>query len=181
MKKTILLDRDGIINKDSLYYIKSVDEFIPLPGSIKAIARLTQAGYQIGVATNQSGIARGYYTEQELHAIHHKLTTLVSAAGGKISAIEFCPHLPNSGCLCRKPEPGMLWALAQRLGQTTLKNIAFVGDRVSDIEAALAAGATPVMVLSPMTDQAALLPYQHRVPVFHSLADYVDSLLVEVC
>lgn len=177
MNKLILLDRDGVINQDSLHYIKSVDEFIPIAGSIEAIAQLTQAGYLIGVATNQSGVSRGYYSEDELKAIHNKMQELVSAAGGEIGLIEYCTHMPDAGCLCRKPQPGMLLALGRRLG-CSLDNIPFVGDRVSDIQAAEAAGAKPIMVLSPMTDRVALQDYLH-VPVFNSLSQYVDDLLAD--
>ena len=175
MNKVILLDRDGVINQDSLHYIKSVDEFIPIPGSIDAIARLAKAGYRIGVATNQSGVARGYYSEEELGAIHAKMLDLVHQAGGEIIAIEYCKHMPDAGCFCRKPQPGMLLALAERLG-CPLINVPFVGDRVSDIQAAETAGAAPIMVLSPMTDWASLQDYFH-VPVFNSLSHYVDHLL----
>ncbi|MDI9819407.1 MULTISPECIES: D-glycero-beta-D-manno-heptose 1,7-bisphosphate 7-phosphatase [unclassified Legionella] len=177
MNKVILLDRDGVINQDSLHYIKSVDEFILLPGSIDALVRLTKAGYRIGVATNQSGVSRGYYTERDLAAIHEKLMSAVRAAGGEIEAIEYCVHLPDAGCLCRKPQPGMLKALAERLGCSSFEGVPFVGDRVSDIQAAEAVGATPMMVLSPMTDRQALRQYPH-VPVFTSLAQCIDSLLV---
>ncbi|CDZ77494.1 D,D-heptose 1,7-bisphosphate phosphatase [Legionella massiliensis] len=175
MNKIVLLDRDGVINQDSLHYIKSVDEFIPLEGSIAAIARLTQAGYRIGLATNQSGVARGYYSEEELGAIHAKLLHLVRAVGGDIEAIEYCKHMPDAGCSCRKPQPGMLLALAERMN-CALSDVPFVGDRVSDIQAAEAAGATPIMVLSPMTDRVSLQDYLH-VPVFNSLAQFVDCLL----
>jgi len=175
MNKVILLDRDGIINQDSLHYIKSVDEFIILPGSLESIARLTRAGYRIGVATNQSGVARGFYTFDELNAIHNKMIQAVEAAGGKIDAIEYCPHMPDSGCGCRKPAPGMLLALAKRF-ECNLDNVPFIGDRVSDIEAAEAAGAKPMMVLSPMTDRVSLLDYPY-VPIFHSLAECIDWLL----
>lgn len=176
MNKVLLLDRDGIINQDSLHYIKSVDEFIPLPESIDAIARLTRAGYRIGVATNQSGVSRGYYDEDELRAIHEKMLKLVHAVGGEIDAIEYCIHMPDENCPCRKPHPGMLKALAQRLDCSSLAEVPFVGDRVSDIQAAEAAGAFPILVLSPMTDRVGLQAYPH-VPVFKSLALYVDYLL----
>lgn len=178
MNKIVLLDRDGIINQDSLHYIKSADEFIPLPGSIGAIARLTQAGYQIGIATNQSGISRGLYTEQLLTDIHDKLLRLVRAQGGEIHAIEYCSHLPDAGCLCRKPKPGMLYALSKRLGVELNQATPFIGDRVSDIQAALTAGIQPIMVLSPMTDQLALSAYPD-VPVFSSLIEWVDAFLLE--
>lgn len=175
MNKIVLLDRDGVINLDSLHYIKSVDEFIPIEGSIAAIARLTQAGYRIGIATNQSGIARGYYSEEELGAIHAKMLQLVRAEGGDIEAIQYCKHMPDAGCLCRKPQPGMLLALAERMN-CELTDVPFVGDRVSDIQAAEAAGAKPIMVLSLMTDRVGLQNYLH-VPTFNSLAQFVDSFL----
>ncbi|WP_028387960.1 D-glycero-beta-D-manno-heptose 1,7-bisphosphate 7-phosphatase [Legionella fairfieldensis] len=177
MNKFILLDRDGVINQDSFHYIKSAEEFIPLPGSIEAIARLTAAGYQIGVATNQSGISRGLYDEKILDSIHAKMLDLVHAAGGEIAAIEYCIHLPEGKCNCRKPAPGMLYALAERLN-CSLTGVPFVGDRVSDIQAAETVGATPIMIPSPMTDKANLQAYSH-VPVFTSLFHYVDYLLTE--
>jgi len=175
MNKVIILDRDGVINQDSLHYIKSVDEFILLPGSVEAIARLTAAEYRIAVATNQSGVTRGYYDEQELAAIHQTLLTSVSAAGGFIEIIEYCTHMPEAGCFCRKPNPGMLLAIAQRFN-CSLTNVPFVGDRVSDIQAGIAAGATPLVVLSPMTDRVGLAAYPN-VPIFSSLAACVESLL----
>jgi D-glycero-D-manno-heptose 1,7-bisphosphate phosphatase len=177
MTRVILLDRDGIINRDSLHYIKGVDEFILIDKSVEAIARLTAAGYKIGVATNQSGVSRGLYTENELAAIHHKMMQAVQSAGGQIDAIEYCIHLPWEGCLCRKPEPGMLYALAKKLN-CSLEHVPFVGDRVSDIQAALAVGAAPIMVLSSMTDIIGLKAYP-EVPVYHSLDQYVDQLLLQ--
>lgn len=176
MARIILLDRDGVINSDSLNYIKSVDEFIIIPNSIAAIARLSSAGYKIGVATNQSGVSRGLYTEDDLLAIHHKMLQVVEEAGGQIEAIEYCIHLPEEGCFCRKPQPGMLKALAKKL-HCSLEGVSFVGDRVSDIQAALAAGAQPVIVLSNMTNRSELKEYPD-VPVYHSLSQYVDQLLI---
>lgn len=175
MNQFIFLDRDGVINQDSLHYIKSVQEFVPIPGSIDAIARLSAAGYKIGIATNQSGVSRGHYTEVELKAIHNKLLHLVESAGGEIAAIEYCIHLPDAGCPCRKPQPGMLYALADRLN-CSLSEVSFVGDRISDIRAAEAAGAKPVMIISTMTELVHLSTYPH-VPQYNSLASYVDFLL----
>jgi D-glycero-D-manno-heptose 1,7-bisphosphate phosphatase len=175
MTRLILLDRDGVINQDSLHYIKSVDEFILIPGSVEAIARLTAAGYKIGVATNQSGVSRGLYTEETLQIMHNKMIQAVQSAGGQIDAIEYCIHLPEEGCPCRKPQTGMLIALAKKLN-FPLNQVPFVGDRVSDIQAALAVGANPVMVLSTMTDRSGLQAYP-QVPVYQSLAEYVDQLL----
>ena len=173
--KLIILDRDGVINQDSLHYIKSPDEFILLPGSVEAIARLTAAGFSIAVATNQSGIARGYYDEAQLEAIHAKMMASVQAAGGRIDYVIHCPHMPEAGCSCRKPQPGMLLAIARHFDCLCV-NVPFIGDRVSDIQAAEAAGAMGLAVLSPMTDRLGLAAYPH-VPVFTSLAQCVDHLL----
>jgi D-glycero-D-manno-heptose 1,7-bisphosphate phosphatase len=180
MNKVVLLDRDGVINQDSFGYIKSVEEFVPLPGSMEAIGRLTQVGYQIGVATNQSGVARGLYSEAMLQEIHKKMRHLAQLAGGEINAIEYCIHMPDAGCLCRKPGSGMLSALAKKLGCTNLEQVPFLGDRISDIQAAHAVGAKPVIILSTMTDRAALSSYP-LVPVFHSLSEWVDYLLLSQC
>ena len=176
MNKVVLLDRDGVINQDSAHYIKSVDEFVPVPGSMEAIARLTQAGFLVGIATNQSGLSRGLYTEAGLAAIHARMNALVARAGGEIHAIEYCPHLPETGCPCRKPAAGMLLSLAKRLGCSELTGIPFVGDKLTDVQAALCAGAEPYVVLSPMTDKAGLLAYP-SVPVFASLSRWVDAWL----
>lgn len=176
MTKIILLDRDGVINYDSLDYIKNQDEFIPIPESINAIARLSKAGYKIGVATNQSGVSRGLYSEDQLHTIHQKMIRAVHETGGAIDAIEYCIHLPEEGCFCRKPNPGMLHALAKKL-QCSLLNVPFVGDRVSDIQVAHAVGAFPIIILSSMTDKRNLQDYLH-VPVYDSLAAYVNDLLM---
>jgi D-glycero-D-manno-heptose 1,7-bisphosphate phosphatase len=174
-KQFIILDRDGVINHDSLNYIKTPEEFIPIPESLEAIAKLTAAGYSIGVATNQSGVGRNLYTEATLKAIHEKLMRSVVAQGGRIDALEYCIHRPEENCPCRKPKPGMLIALAKRLG-CRLNEIAFVGDRVSDVQAALAVGATPIMILSSMTDRNQLKNYP-EVAVYPSLIDYVTQIL----
>src|SRR3990167_4912962 len=106
--KLIILDRDGVINEDSDTFIKRVEEWHPLPGSIEAIARLSQAGFFVAVATNQSGIARGLFSHQDLDAMHQQLFKLVKAAGGKIDYLAFCPHGPDDHCECRKPKAGLL-------------------------------------------------------------------------
>ncbi len=151
----IILDRDGVINEDSPHYIKSVEEFVFLPGSIEAIVRLHLAGYQIGVATNQSGLARGFYDEVTLTSIHEKMLHQVLSAGGSIDEIIYCPHLPEAGCDCRKPRPGMLIELSRRFGCQT-RDLIFIGDKMTDVQAALAVGATPMMVTSPMTEKSIL-------------------------
>ena len=175
MSKLIILDRDGVINQDSLHYIKSPDELILIPGSCEAIARLTAAGYRVAVATNQSGVARGYYDEQQLAAINKKMKACVQAAGGHIDFVIYCPHMPDSGCDCRKPQPGMLLTIAKQFNHP-LSDVFFIGDRVSDIQTAEAAGAKPMMVFSPMTDRVSLAKYPH-VPLFNSLADCVNAIL----
>lgn len=175
MKKLIILDRDGVINHDSLHYIKSVEEFKLIPGSIEAIVRLVQADYQVAIATNQSGISRGYYDEPMLSKIHDTLLQEVRAAGGDIAAIEYCPHMPDAGCVCRKPNPGMLHAIANRLNYD-LAGVRFIGDRISDIQAAVAADAIPMLVLSPMTSEDQLQAYP-QVSRFHSLLACVEQIL----
>ncbi|MCW8828598.1 MAG: D-glycero-beta-D-manno-heptose 1,7-bisphosphate 7-phosphatase [Gammaproteobacteria bacterium] len=143
--KLIILDRDGVINQDSDDFIKSVDEFIPLPGSLEAIARLNQAGYRVAVATNQSGIARGYYGISTLNAMHDKLRRLLAVHGGSIEMIAFCPHAPDDGCDCRKPKPGMYRDIARRM-EIPLENTIVIGDSLRDLEAARAVAAKPVLV-----------------------------------
>jgi D-glycero-D-manno-heptose 1,7-bisphosphate phosphatase len=143
--KLLILDRDGVINQDSDAYIKSVEEWVPIPGSIGAIARLSQAGWTVAVATNQSGIARGYYSLDTLHAMHAELRRQVTEAGGEVGMIVFCPHGPDEGCDCRKPKPGLLRTIAQHY-EVSLDEVWFVGDSRSDLAAALSIGARPVLV-----------------------------------
>lgn len=145
--KLIILDRDGTINHDSDHYIKSLAEWRPIKGSIEGIARLTQAGYRIVIATNQSGIARGLFDTATLIGIHDNLQRTVSQAGGRIDAFFFCPHAADSACECRKPKPGMLLEIARRFN-VSLAEVYMVGDAQRDLEAAAAAGARPVLVLT---------------------------------
>lgn len=143
--KLLILDRDGVINLDSDAYIKSVEEWIPIPGSIEAIAQLSKAGWTVAVATNQSGIARGYYDIATLEAMHARLRELVAEQGGEVGLIVYCPHGPDEGCDCRKPKPGMLQTIADHYA-TNLAGIWFVGDSKGDLEAALAVDSQPVLV-----------------------------------
>ena len=143
--KLIVLDRDGVINEDSDDYIRSPDEFVPIPGSLEAIAKLTQAGWRVVVATNQSGIARGYYDLGTLQQIHDKLHRLLAALGGQVEAIFFCPHGPDDHCDCRKPRPGLFREIEQRL-QLSLRDVPAVGDSLRDLQAAEAVGALPILV-----------------------------------
>ena len=145
--KLVILDRDGTINHDSDQYIKSPAEWKPIPGSLEAIARLTQGGWRIVVATNQSGIARGLFDMSTLNAIHAEMHRAVGQAGGRIDAIFFCPHAADSNCECRKPKPGLLHEIATRFG-VELEDVPMIGDSPRDLEAAAAAGAKPYLVLT---------------------------------
>lgn len=143
--KLIILDRDGVINFDSEAYIKNPEEWLPIPGSLEAIAKLVNAGFTISIATNQSGIGRGYYTHDTLNAIHEKMHRLVNAAGGKIDSVFYCPHTPDDACQCRKPKPGLLQQIAAHYN-IDLTNVPFVGDSYRDLEAGITAGCQPVLV-----------------------------------
>lgn len=145
--KLLMLDRDGVINQDSDQYIKSPAEWKPIKGSIEAIARLTQAGWRIVVATNQSGVARGLFDMSTLNAIHDVMHKAVTQAGGRIEAIFFCPHAADSNCDCRKPRPGMLLEIEKRLN-VPLAGVPYVGDSLKDLQAAVAAKARPILVLT---------------------------------
>jgi D-glycero-D-manno-heptose 1,7-bisphosphate phosphatase len=145
--KLVILDRDGTINEDSDQYIKSPLEWKPIPGSLEAIARLTQGGWRCVVATNQSGIARGLFDMATLNAIHAEMHRAVNQAGGRIEAIFFCPHAADSNCQCRKPKPGLLLEISKRL-DAELAGVPMIGDSLRDLEAAAAAGAEPWLVLT---------------------------------
>jgi D-glycero-D-manno-heptose 1,7-bisphosphate phosphatase len=145
--KLVILDRDGTINHDSDQYIKSPSEWRPIKGSLEAIARLTQAGWRVVVATNQSGIGRGLFDMATLNAIHGAMHRAVHQAGGRIDAIFFCPHAGDANCECRKPKPGMLLEIAKRMN-VELAGVPMVGDSLRDLQAAAAAGARPVLVLT---------------------------------
>jgi D-glycero-D-manno-heptose 1,7-bisphosphate phosphatase len=145
--KLIILDRDGVINHDSDLYIKSPDEWKPIPGSLDAIARLNQWGYRVVVATNQSGIGRGLFEMDTLNAIHEKMMKAVAQAGGRIDAVFFCPHTNTDKCACRKPKPGMLEQIASRYN-ADLEGVPAIGDSLRDLEAAVAVHAQPILVLT---------------------------------
>lgn len=143
----IILDRDGVINHDSIDYIKSPDEWVAIPGSLEAIAHLNRAGYRVVIATNQSGIARGYYDLATLDEIHEKMMHELATVGGYIEGIFFCPHHPDEGCACRKPKPGLLFQIEEQLG-VPLAETYFIGDSHVDMKAAKAAGCLPLLVLT---------------------------------
>ena len=145
--RLIVLDRDGVINRDSEQFIKSPDEWRPIPGSLEAIARLHHAGFRVVVATNQSGIGRGLFDMATLNAIHEKMHKALAQAGGRIDALFYCPHTADSDCECRKPKGGMLREIGLRFG-VEMTGVPCVGDSVRDLEAADAVGAQPLLVLT---------------------------------
>lgn len=175
--KIVILDRDGVINFDSPDYIKSADEWKPIPGSLEAIARLHNEGYRIYVATNQAGIARGKLTEQDLAAIHGRMLAAVEAAGGRIAGIQYCPHHPDDRCGCRKPEPGMLHAIAVEAG-VPIAGQPYVGDSLKDLRAAEAAGCKPVLVLTGNGEETLRLNPDADA-VFPDLLAFADALLAD--
>jgi D-glycero-D-manno-heptose 1,7-bisphosphate phosphatase len=176
--RVVILDRDGVINEDSDRFIKSVDEWIPLPGSIDAIARLCNAGYRVAVATNQSGLARGLLTPADLDGIHCKLRDLLAEQGGRIEMIVYCPHGPDEGCSCRKPRTGMLEEIGRRLS-VELGGVPFIGDSIGDVLAASAAGATPWMVRTGKGEETLRTGARclEDVPVYADLASAADVLI----
>jgi D-glycero-D-manno-heptose 1,7-bisphosphate phosphatase len=145
--KLIILDRDGVINRDSDQFIKTPDEWRPIPGSLEAIARLNHAGYRVVIATNQSGIGRGLFDMATLNAIHEKMHKALALVGGRIDALFYCPHTADALCECRKPKTGMLKEIALRFG-VDLAGVPCVGDSLRDLTAAAAVGAQPILVLT---------------------------------
>jgi D-glycero-D-manno-heptose 1,7-bisphosphate phosphatase len=177
--KLVILDRDGVINHDSPSFIKSPEEWRPLPRSLDAIAWLTQADYHVAVATNQAGVGRGLFEMATLNAIHDKMHRAVAQAGGRIDAVFYCPHPTDASCGCRKPKPGMLEEIARRFN-TKLDGVPCIGDSLRDLQAAVAAGAQPMLVLTGKgaeTRREGGLPAGTRV--FADLAEAVKSFLKE--
>jgi len=179
----VILDRDGVINHDSDDYIKSPDEWQPLPGSLEAIARLCRADYTVVVATNQAGVGRGLFSLEMLTRIHRKMASSIRDKGGRLDSIFFCPHSPADQCGCRKPKPGMLLEISDRLS-IGLSGVPFVGDSLRDLEAAAAAGAMPVLVKTGQgrltqekLSQGELSHTLGQTPVYADLAAFTDAVL----
>jgi len=166
----ILLDRDGVINHDSDAFIKSPDEWLPIEGSLEAIALLNKHGYQVIVVTNQSGVARGLFDESMLEQIHAKMHRLVGEKGGQITAIYYCPHGADSDCDCRKPKAGLLKAFAADFN-ADLTTIAVIGDSLRDLQAAEAVGAQPILVKTGKGQKTLLNNPQLNILVFENLYD----------
>lgn len=145
--KLIILDRDGTINWDSEDFVKTVDEWIPMPGALEAIARLNHAGWRVVVAANQPGLGRGLFEMASLNQIHAKMHKLLAAQGGRIDAVFFCPHAPGEGCTCRKPGAGLFEQIRERYG-VELKNVPAAGDGLRDIQAGAAAGCEVHLLLT---------------------------------
>ena len=175
--RLIVLDRDGTINHDSDQYIKSPDEWRPIPGSLEAIARLNHAGYRVVVATNQSGIGRGLFDMGTLNAIHDKLHRSLALVGGRIDAIFFCPHAADATCDCRKPKPGLLKEIGRRFG-IELAGVPVVGDGLRDLLAAEAVGGQPMLVLTGKGEKTLRDGgFPKNTVIFPDLAFAVSALL----
>ena len=182
----IILDRDGVINEDSDNYIRSLADWHPIPGSIEAIAQLSVAGHQIAIATNQSGLGRGYFDLDDLEAIHSQLCDRVEQHGGVIAGIFYCPHRPEENCNCRKPRTGLLKAIEAEL-QQPVRNAFFVGDSMKDLQAAVASGARPILVttgkgaktLAQLNKGEGDLPAPDSVPVMPDLAAAAQYILAQ--
>ena len=177
--KLIILDRDGVINYDSDQFIKSPQEWNPIPGSLEAIASLNQAGFRVVVASNQSGVGRGLFDMATLNAIHARMHKLVAQAGGRIDAVFFCPHAADSRCQCRKPKPGLMQEIAARL-HVDLRGVPMVGDALRDIQAAVAVGARPILVKTgkgTRTLEAGELP--EELAVFEDLREAANVIISE--
>lgn len=180
--KLVILDRDGTINEDRDDYVKSAEEWVPVPGSLEAIARLNHAGWHTVVATNQSGLARGLFDMAALNAIHMRMNRELAALGGRIDAVFFCPHGPDDGCHCRKPLPGLFEMIAERyavdLGETHL-----VGDSLRDLQAGAGLGCAPHLVRTgkgAALDDAELEAIVRDVPgtrIHADLAAFAHSLI----
>jgi D-glycero-D-manno-heptose 1,7-bisphosphate phosphatase len=145
--RLVILDRDGTINVDRDDYVKSADEFEPLPGALEAIAQLNHAGVHVVVATNQSGLGRGLFDMAALNAMHAKLNKMLAAVGGRVDAFFFCPHAPEEACHCRKPAPGLFEQIAERYG-VSMQSVPVVGDTLRDLQAGVSVGCQPHLVLT---------------------------------
>ncbi len=175
--KLIILDRDGVINFGSDQFIKSPDEWKPIPGSLEAIGRLTREGWRVVVATNQSGLARGLFEMATLAAIHAKMHKAAAQAGGRIEAVFFCPHAAEMACACRKPRPGLLQEISARYG-SDLKGVPTVGDSLRDLQAAASVGAWPLLVRTGKGEKTLTAGgFPANTPVFDDLAAAVEHLL----
>lgn len=178
--RLVILDRDGVINHDSDAFIKTADEWCPIEGSIEAIARLSQAGYTVAVASNQSGVGRGLLDLETLEDIHNRMRELVQNAGGSIDHIVFCPHLPEDACECRKPLPGLLMQIANHYG-ISISGVPVIGDSLRDLQAAVAVDAKPILVRTGngLDSEGELGRAPFAAEVFDDLAAATSAILAE--
>ncbi len=178
----VILDRDGVINFDSPDYILAPDQWRPIPGSLEAIARLTQVGVPVAIASNQSALGRGMIGRDTFEAIHARMMRAIEAAGGRVAHVAYCPHGPGDGCACRKPKPGLVRECLDALGLAENPDRALmIGDSLRDVQAALAAGARAWLVQSGYGDAEAILQKARAIDpaiaAFPDLARAVDALL----
>jgi D-glycero-D-manno-heptose 1,7-bisphosphate phosphatase len=178
--KLVILDRDGTINADSDEFVKSPQEWEPLPGALEAIARLNHAGWHVAIASNQSGLGRGLFDVGSLNAMHAKMHKLLAAHGGRVDAIFYCPHTPEDSCSCRKPLPGLFEQIGERFG-VELKGVPVVGDGLRDLQAGVAAGCEPHLVLTGKGAEFIGRPLPESFPpgtrVHRDLAAFADYLV----
>ena len=180
--KLIILDRDGTINEDRDDFVKSPEEWVPLPGALEAIARLNHAGWHTVIATNQSGLGRGTFDMATFNAMHTKMNQMLAKQGGRIDAVFFCPHGPSEGCRCRKPLPGLFEMIAERYG-VELTDVPLVGDSLRDLEAGTAVGCQPHLVRTgkgARLDEEQLEQILEQVPgaqVHTDLAAFAEHLI----
>lgn len=178
--KLVILDRDGTINSDSDEFVKSPEEWLPLPGALEAIARLNHAGWHVVIASNQSGLGRGLFDVASLNAMHAKMLKLLAAQGGRIDAIFYCPHTAEENCHCRKPEPGLFEQIGARFG-VSLKGVPTVGDSLRDLQAGAAAGCDPHWVLTGKSAKYRDAPLPEGLPpstrIHQDLSAFVDFIL----
>ncbi|NBO10155.1 MAG: D-glycero-beta-D-manno-heptose 1,7-bisphosphate 7-phosphatase [Methylophilaceae bacterium] len=175
--KLVVLDRDGVVNFDSVNFIKNTNEWIPIPGSLEAIALLNQSGYRVVIATNQSGISRGLFDMVTLNAIHDKMHKALGQLGGRVDAIFYCPHSADDNCSCRKPKPGMMEEIGHRFGMD-MKSVPMVGDALRDLQAGAALGMQPILVRTGKGEEtlaAGGLP--EGTLVFANLAEAVQHII----
>lgn len=174
--KLILLDRDGVINEDSADYIKSPKEWRPIQGSLTAIAKLNKANFKVAIISNQSGLARGYFDQEALDAIHNRLESELAEVGGHIDKIYYCPHHPQDGCVCRKPQPGMLQQAFTDFEVAPTQTI-LIGDSYSDLQAASNAGCYSVLVKTGKGLKTLLDHPKVDVPIYPNLSFAVQNLI----
>ena len=178
--RLVIMDRDGVINRESAAYIKSPEEWIPLPGSLEAIARLNKAGFVTVVASNQSGVGRGLFDLKTLEAIHARMQAALAAVGGHLDGIFFCPHRPEDDCDCRKPKPGLFRQIAERF-HVDLDGVPFIGDSPRDIAVARAVGARPILVKTGDGERTLRqMPDTAGVEVYADLAEAASKLINEI-